>query len=442
LYKKFYRSIENVLRRIDDARGAEPMLRETLREIVGCCSEEYGIESGRLYRERAGDYVLIESVGEYGDEIIGKTVPKGYPILRDMADRRLVMITPDTPGFDPDVEQQFTRLGYAAFLVGQNPSYLMSFGVRRRDGNAGDDLHFILETIRTAVQLKLRQSVMEDQLRQAQAIQQGLIPRRLPELPGFQLAAVSQPAEEVGGDVYDVQPIEDGVLGLLIADASGHGLPAALQARDVVTGLRMGIAGEHKISTIVQKLNRVIHQSGLTSRFVSLFYGELEESGTVSFVNAGHCPPLLFGNSGGVFEMQSNGPVLGPLAEVSYRRSFAGLHPGEILLLYTDGLIEHRCVDATDATDDGDETDETAEQYGLERLINLVNEHRDLSATDLCTAILDAVHAFGGDRPWEDDVTLMIVKRLPRELFRPKNTLGEVPRRDRSLRIKNVHRPG
>jgi len=427
VYKRFYRNIENVLRQIDDARGAEPMLRETLLEIVGCCAEEYGIESGRLYRERAGDYVLIESIGEYGDEIIGKTVPKDYPIIQEMADRRLVMITPETPGFDPDVEQQFTRLGYAAFLVGQNPSYIMSFGVRRRDENTEEDLHFILETIRAAVQLKLRQSVLEDQLRQAQTIQQGLLPREMPSLPGFELAAVSYPAEEVGGDVYDAQPIEDGVVGIMIADASGHGLPAALQARDVMTGLRMGIASEHKISTIIQKLNRVIYQSGLTSRFVSLFYGELEETGTIAFINAGHCPPLLFGTSGGVFELPSNGPVLGPLPEVSYRRSFASLHPGEVLVLYTDGLIEHR----QDGTTDRDE-DTAAPQYGLERLIACIQTHRERDARAILEAVVDDVRRFGGGAPWEDDVTLMVVRRLPEEAFHPRSVLDRVPRREGS----------
>ena len=426
MYKQFYRNIESVLKGIDSSHGDEAMLRETLREIVGCCDDDYGIASGRLYRERETDYLLIESVGEYGDEIIGKTVPKDYPIVRELAHRHLVMITSETPGFDPDMERQFTRLDYAAFLVGQNPSYIMSFGVRRRDEATADDLHFILETIRTAVQLKLRQGVLEDQLRQAQAIQQGLIPRRLPELPGFQLAAASYPAEEVGGDVYDLQPIEDGVVGLLLADASGHGLPAALQARDVVTGLRMGIAGEHKISTIIQKLNRVIHQSGLTSRFVSLFYAELEETGTISFVNAGHCPPLLFGTRGGVFELQSNGPVLGPLAEASYRRSFAVLHPGEILLLYTDGLIEHRRA--------GGDTTAESEQFGLERLVDLVDTHRHLAADDLCRLIVETVRRFGGDRPWEDDVSLLVVRRLPREEFTPREALGQMPRRDRHLR--------
>ncbi len=85
-------------------------------------------------------------------------------------------------------------------------------------------------------------------MRQAKAIQQSLLPRRLPAVPGYGLAAISIPADEVGGDVYDTQWVEPGVLGIMLADASGHGLPAALQARDVVTGLRMGQAENRKIA--------------------------------------------------------------------------------------------------------------------------------------------------------------------------------------------------
>ena len=79
----------------------------------------------------------------------------------------------------------------------------------------------------------------------------------------------------------------------MLADASGHGLPAALQARDVVIGMRMGQAEDEKITATVSRLNRVIHRSGLASRFISLFYGELEETGNMAYVNGGHCPPLL-----------------------------------------------------------------------------------------------------------------------------------------------------
>ena len=422
MVKRYYRDIEKILRRIDGNLAPEDMLRATLNAIVENCAEGYGIESGRLYREQGAFYHLIASVGEYGETILGKTVDRSYPVILELEAENLVMITAETPGFDPAIEHQFTDHDYAAIIVGRNPGYIMSFGVRRAD-DVADRLHFVLESIRTAVGLKLRQAGLEDQLRQARQIQMSLLPRTLPTMPGFQLAAVSIPADEVGGDVYDCQPIDADTFGLTMADASGHGLPAALQARDVMTGLRMGIAQEQKIHTTMNKLNRVIHQSGLVSRFISVFYGELEETGNLVYVNGGHCPPLLFSTSGRVFELASNGPVLGPLPEATYRRGYASLYPGEVLVLFTDGLLERKKAGTQDLAD--------PTEYGQERLIDTVQNHMNDSADDILHAIMGDVTVFGNGQSWEDDVTVMVIRRMTAEEFAPKHQL-EAVKRDRS----------
>lgn len=420
--KKLYRDIEHLLRRIDTNLGAEDMLRASLHAIVVDGAEAHGIESGRLYRERETDYELIASEGEYGDEILGKTISKSYAVIQELEQNRILMIDPDSPGFDPAVEDQFSVHDSAAVLVGENPAYILSFGVRDHDEDG--QLHFILESIRTAVGLKLRQSGLESQMRQARRIQMSLLPHQLPEMPGFQMAAVSIPAEDVGGDIYDAQPLDGGAIGLTIADASGHGLPAALQARDVMTGLRMGIASEHKINTTMAILNRVIHQSGLVSRFVSVFYGELEETGNLVYVNGGHCPPLLFSTSGRVFELGSNGPVLGPLPDAAYRRGFAALYPGEVLVLFTDGLLERKEAGAP-AGDDAE-----PREYGRDRVIDVVQSHMHLPAQAILEALMGDVTVFGNGRGWEDDVTVMVIRRLTAEEYEPRQEL-EVIRRDR-----------
>jgi len=421
--KQIYRNMEDVLRRIDASGGDEDMMREILREIV-CNWTESGIESGRLYREGEGEYTLIDSVGEFGDAITGKTVAKTYPLMRELERERIVMITPDTPGFDPDLEAQFSHFDNAAVMVGVEPTYIMSFGIREQEHT--DELHLILQTIRTSVGLKLRQGNLESKLRQARQIQQSLLPRTLPELPGFEFAAVSIPAEEVGGDVYDAQFVEDGVISLALGDASGHGLPAALQARDVITGLRMGAAEQRKISTTMQQLNRVIHQSGLVSRFVSLFFGELEETGNLSFVNGGHCPPLLFATDGRVFELPSSGPVLGPLNDAVYKRSFANIRPGEVLVMFSDGLIERE-----DVPDSGHE-------FGNERLGDLVQDQLDEPAEEIVARLLQAARAYGHDAPWSDDVTVFVVKRKPADEFKPKSDLYTVTQTRRSPQVRLV----
>lgn len=420
MQKKFYRTIEDLLRKIDDSAGDEAMLLTIMRQLVE--SEDariYGIASGRLYRERAQDFLLIASIGEYGSAIEGKTVGKDYAVIRHLLEHRLWITSPASPGYDPDLESQFTHLDSAAIAVGQNPSYILSLGLRQAEGTTREELMVMLESIRAAIGLKLRQSSLENQLRQAQQIQMSLLPSRLPPLAGFAFAAACLPAEEVGGDVYDLQAIEDGTLGVLIADASGHGLPAALQARDVVIGVRMGQAHNEKIRSLIQRLNGVIHNTTLSSRFISLFYAELEDTGNLTYVNAGHCPPLLVTPEGEVFELQVSGPVLGPLEDATYRRRSCTVRPGEVLVLFTDGVIERRAQE--------DDADPNPVEFGRDKLIEILLAHRGASAAEILVRVTDAVREFGEGAPLRDDVTMLVIKRET-TVLRPQEALSEVTR--------------
>ncbi|MFH1845589.1 MAG: PP2C family protein-serine/threonine phosphatase [bacterium] len=399
--KKFYRDIERFIDSIDVSHGPEEMLRAIMKWLLETPTDVYGIQSGRLYRERSKDYVLIESIGEFGAAITGKTVSKDYPIVRKLERKRLYQISPETPGFDPVLEAQFTHLENAAILVGANPAYILSLGICHC-GNR-DQLLVVLETLRATIGLKLRQINLENQLQQVRSIQMSLLPRRIRQLEGFDLAAATIPAEEVGGDVYDVQRVDTDTLGVMLADASGHGLPAALQARDVVVGLRMGMDKDEKITATIQRLNRVIHKSGLSSRFVSLFYGECEKTGDIFYVNCGHCPPLLFDTEGKVTELPSSGPVLGPLPNARFRRSYARLRPGEFLVIYSDGITERKAA--------GEENDDEAAEFGLDGLIEVCRQQLGRSSRQIVNVILETTQQFGGDAPWEDDVTVMVVRR-------------------------------
>jgi serine phosphatase RsbU (regulator of sigma subunit) len=131
----------------------------------------------------------------------------------------------------------------------------------------------------------------------------------------------------VGGDLYDFNILDEEILSFAIGDASGHGLPAALLARDIVTGLRMGIENEMKISGVIRKLNRVIHQSRLSTKFVSLVFGELERNGTLVYINAGHPPPLHF-KKDAMNRLDVGGTILGPLSDSVFKRGFAFMDPG------------------------------------------------------------------------------------------------------------------
>jgi len=185
-------------------------------------------------------------------------------------------------------------------------------------------------------------------------------------------------------------------VGFAVGDAAGHGLPAALLVRDVVTGLRMGLEKHLRMEYVFSKLNRVIHRSNLSSRYVSLFYGELETNGNLAYVNAGHQPPLL-ARKDRLQELRMGGAVIGPLPDVSFRRGFLRLDPGNVLVLLTDGLVERKGP--------------SGEFFGEERLKTLVQENYETPAGDLADRILEATLAHGGGQPWDDDVTLMVVRR-------------------------------
>jgi sigma-B regulation protein RsbU (phosphoserine phosphatase) len=407
--------VENLLERIDHSAGDEKMLLDILHLLVESDDmDDFGVVSGRLYLERELDYVLIKSISGHGPQIAGKAVSKDYQVVKDILRHRLWVISPESPGWDPDLEAQFSDLDSAAILIGREPSYILSLGIRHHGSE--DDLLILLGTIRAGIGLKLKEQAFVNKMKQAQVIQHSLLPRRLPTLEGYEIAAVSHPAEEVGGDVYDVQRIEEGVLGLMLADASGHGLPAALQARDVVIGMRMGQAKGEKITATISRLNRVIHHSGLTSRFISLFYAELEESGNLAYVNGGHCPPLLVSNGNEVFELKTCGPVLGPLPDAVYRRGYTTLKPGEILVMFTDGVTERE--DPRNKTNEDDIV-----EFGRDGLIRTIQDCRRDSAEEIAHQIIERVRDFGNGRPFADDVSVMVVKRLEADNYPPAEDL-------------------
>ncbi len=419
MQKKLFRTIENLLAQVDNSGGSEQSLINILHLLVededSAC---WGVVSGRLYKERENDFKLIKSISGLGPEITGKTVSKDYQVVKDIQQHRLWIISPESPGFDPEFEAQFSEMDSAAILIGRDPSYILSLGIRHHGSE--DDLRVLLETLRASLGIKLREQALADQMKQAQIIQQSLLPAQMPEFDGFDIAAVSVPAAEVGGDVYDIQHVEDGVLGLMLADASGHGLPAALQARDVVIGLRMGIAEGEKITGTVARLNRVIHHSGLASRFISLFYAELETAGNLTYVNGGHCPPLLVTPDSDVYELKVSGPVLGPLPDASYSRGYLTMKPGEVLVIFSDGVTERHEPD--DDLNDPD-SEVLPVEFGREGLVQTIIDHQSSSAEEIMTAIMAAVKKFGLDRPYEDDVSVMVIKRLLAENYPPAELL-------------------
>ena len=392
--KSYYRRLDSLLDAIEHEERPHRRLARMVNRIVDAFGPQYGLTSGRLYTREGEVYILRHSTEALPEGLEGFTIPADYPPLAEIRRHRAVAIHEDFPGFDPVLEGRIGVRSFAGFFLADG-RYLISFGLEEHIDE--QNVIFFLSTIQHSLSLKLRQAAMEAEVSEAEAIQQSLLPPFPPHFAGFDIAARTYAAEaaEVGGDIHDFIEVSENILGIAVGDASGHGLPAALQARDVVTGLRMGVAREMKITSVMQRLNKVIYASRLTSRFVSLFYGELERNGTLIYVNAGHCDPMLLSEDGSVQRLHSGGLIIGPTEDAEYHRGYAQLIPGSQLLIFTDGLIER--------SRDG-------EEFGEEQVRTLFRECFKLSAADSVDRIINAARDFGGSRPWEDDVTAVVIK--------------------------------
>lgn len=392
--KALFAKLERTLDDIEQSPELLSTLAQMLRRLVDDFREELGLVGGRIYVRRGSWYVLQKQVPE---DIAPHDfrIPISYPPLEELLDRGFVFHYMTDPGVDPTIEARLGGRTFAAICVGEACRHVCAFSLR--DSSDRERVITMLNTIRHVVNLKLRKDQLEGRVAQSRLIQLSLLPAIPPAFGEFDLWAQSQPAEEVGGDLYDFIRVSERTLGLAIADAAGHGLPAALQARDAIIGLRMGVEENLRLTATVAKLNRVIHRSALASKFISLFYAELDLNGTLVFCNAGHPPPLLRTHRG-IERLSRGGLVLGPHPEAEYERGYTQMEPGDVLLAYTDGIVEAE-----------DSSGNMLEIAGLEHLLG---SGPHASARVLVESVFDAVRRHSGtDFPTDDQTVLAVVRR-------------------------------
>jgi phosphoserine phosphatase RsbU/P len=239
---------------------------------------------------------------------------------------------------------------------------------------------------------------IEQQLRIAKQVQMALLPATNPVVKGYDIAGTNVPTWEIGGDYYDYLPQPDGRLGVAIADVSGKGVPAALIMATFRAALRAQRVKNVPLDATARRLNRILLDSMDTSRFVTAFYGLLEpRTGEISFANCGHNPPLLLRASGARQLLVSGGPALGMWHGAAFAPGAASVEPGDILVLYTDGVIEVM--------------NPSGEMFGTERLEAVIRGRAADRAASLVEAVVDATRAFAGRAGYEDDFTLVILRR-------------------------------
>jgi serine phosphatase RsbU (regulator of sigma subunit) len=235
------------------------------------------------------------------------------------------------------------------------------------------------------------------ELQVAADIQSAFLPKDIPRMAGFDLAAASVPAREVGGDFYDVFPVSDRRYTLVIADVAGKGVPASLLMALSRTAMRIVSRWEKIPERVLEESNAIfIRDSGSTS-FVTVFYAILDTGKRqLTYVNAGHNPPMLFRADGTYEELEPTGPVIGLREGTVYEERSVAMDHGDILVMYTDGVTE--AIDAAE------------EMFSEERLRETVLRNRSLPAAELIGAINAAVREFCGETPQFDDMTLMVLR--------------------------------
>ena len=249
----------------------------------------------------------------------------------------------------------------------------------------------------------VRGKQLERQTELARQVQRDLLPSADVALKSLDFAAECDPAQQVGGDFYDVFSDDEGRIALVVGDVSGKGLPAAVVVGLLLGAVRasgwMGGSTEHESAS--RRLNQLLRTRTSIERFASLFWCYYESAAqTLHYVNAGHLPPMLVRrNDGGEFQIHrltEGGPVLGLLKDADYRQGHAAVYPGDLLLLYSDGVVETESA--------------SGEQFDEARLLAVLRDNWDRTAVEIRDEMLRRVHTFLDGGQAQDDLTLVVVR--------------------------------
>jgi phosphoserine phosphatase RsbU/P len=258
----------------------------------------------------------------------------------------------------------------------------------------------LLEKLRNQVsraqEQRRAQSRRDDELREAREIQDKLLPKELPQVPNYELAATAQPLRFVGGDYYTVVRLSPQHTMLCIADVAGKGMPAALLMSSLQAALQplQGLAPRD----VCQRLNRILCELMPVGKFISLFYAVLDnQNKRLTYCNAGHNPPLVVRADGRSTVLNAAGAVLGQFPDWRYQQSDVQIDSGDTLLLFTDGLVE-AC-------------NECQEPFGEHGVVRVVGENANSSAQDMLRALMQAASQHCSEH-FQDDASLIVVKAI------------------------------
>ena len=416
--QRLRRSVQelSVLNDVAVAISSARSLDTIIELIVNRCVKHFGVEQAAvMLLEQADKSPSFHTVVRKADQssvrlpyrldaqLTGWMLQHREPLLvNDLnSDQRFTTArTPDCP--------IRSLLAVPLFLKGQMLGLIGLFNKRDVEGFSKDDQRLlsilatesaqVIENARLAREERELQRIQEE-LRMASEIQKNLLPLGPPAVPGYDVYGVNVPARAVGGDYFDFLLLPGGKLALCVGDVSGKGMPAALLMANLQATLRSQILLGLPVHQCVGNANFLLYHDTPPEKFATLFYGVLDtQSHVLTYCNAGHNPPWVLKSDGSVAELQTGGTALGFLEHFEYKQDQTSLQPGDVLLVYSDGITEAMTADER--------------QFGEERLLKEARQAQAEPSETLAGAILDAVDSFTEEAPRSDDQTLVVAKRL------------------------------
>lgn len=428
LDKKFFREAYDADRVLNELSAEVRKFTEAkplLETVARCVAETLHVEQIGMLIRGEHSYRLSQSVGVVGASngtlalkansstirnltntnapaLLYRDDPDAWYLMADEEERR-VLDTLDTELLLP--------LSGTQKLMG-----IMALGPKLSEAAYSKSDLRLLQTLATQTGLALEVSELAHSLAKeaaqrervnreieiAREVQERLFPQAMPAVPGGSVAGACRPAQGVGGDYYDVIPLEDGRLGIAIGDVSGKGISAALLMASLRASLRgVALDNPRDFARLMDKVNRLVYEASADNRYATFFFGAYDAgTGVLECVNAGHnAPVVLRGNGDGqlrVLRLEADGPVVGLLPFAPYSEQSLKLEPGDLLVAYTDGISEAMTHEE--------------EEWGEERMIACAAQVKDKPAKEVLTHVFAGADTFTAGAPQHDDMTLLVLK--------------------------------
>lgn len=405
--KKLHRTVETIASQ--KFKTEEDMLIAVLHEIV--TDKSIDVNGGRIWKlfPDIKGYKILYQTGKI-DKIDPNFIIRAleYPDFQKLALDRTILGNESIEALRRKGIFKYSASGVGYKIKIENKPFY-EYVLALNSHNIDEEFKFKLSIISTALTSQIKQrrisasaNILKADMDKARQLQKSILPEHEYKFHHFDIYGITIPAEIVGGDFFDYLEIGDekDLLGVALGDAASKGIAAAAEAMYVSGALRMASNFEIKIAPLMKKMNQLVHKIFEDDKFTSLFYGELstDKSGLFLYSNAGHNPPFFYNSQKNkIGKLDATGPVLGPAPNAKYYIENIKIRLNDILVLYSDGIVEA--------------TNSKEMQYDDQRLMNLIKKAKDKTPKGIAYAILDDVIKFSKNGTYQDDKTLVIIKR-------------------------------